>query len=150
MQPEGFPTSQSWSGNFWWSPEKHWLQESRQNRGTSNWIHVSSWHRREDSKPASQRLSINGKEFKLISLKNWHYWRSAWMCEILNSHRLYGSDAGCLAELSRDLQQTLACSMADRKWESLECWLVLWVIPVPVSRSHIYLRPARNGGNSRH
>lgn len=51
MQPEGFPTSQSWSGNFWWSPEKHWLQESRQNRGIPNWRHVPSWHRREDSKP---------------------------------------------------------------------------------------------------
>lgn len=66
------------------------------------------------------------------------------MCEILNSHRLNGSDAGCLAMLSRDLQQTLACSTADQKWESLDCWLVLWVILVPVSRSQIYLRPARN------
>lgn len=48
--------------------------------------------------------------------------------------------AGRLAVPSRGQLYTLACTAADQTWESAGCWLPLWRIPVPISRSQTYLR----------
>lgn len=128
MQREGLRTSQSWSGNFWLSPGKPYIQDSRQNGGTPGDRHVLSCMA-QGKRGQAKEVRHKWKGIQVNFLEERTLRETCVNVPDFQGNRLNGWRCWLPRGASWRPAETLAGSVADRKWEGPGRWLPLGMGP---------------------